>query len=222
MNFIIEVVVADRFHCMYSNPQSRNIWANRRLFSLSGHTIVMQSITSISKGLPPSITQNLWWLYVIFTQRTIFREVQHIFSVARTFMMPSKYFPHYWRFVTGTHRWPVASRTKVQWCGPLALSYMLARTNCWTDAVEQIVELLVIWDAMTLMWSHFNDVPRHPLEPTLYFLNNRMHALWVFVDHICTQAAQCTQSQQLQCTTHRRGESFEESVVKVQCRGNLQ
>ena len=123
-----------------------------------------------------------------------------------------------WQEPTGD-RWLPAH----QWCGPLALSYMLARTNCWTDAVEQIVELLMIWDAMTLMWSHFNDVPIHPSEPTLlYFLDKSMHALWVFVDRICTQAAQCTQSQQLQCTTHRRGESFEEGVVKVQCWSNLE
>ena len=42
-----------------------------------------------------------------------------------------KYFPRYWPFVRGIHRWPVNSPHKGQWCRALMFSLICARTNGW-------------------------------------------------------------------------------------------
>ena len=42
-----------------------------------------------------------------------------------------KYFPRYWPFVRGIHRWPVNSLHKGQWCGALMFSLIWVLTNDW-------------------------------------------------------------------------------------------
>ena len=44
-----------------------------------------------------------------------------------------KYFPCYWPFVRGIHRWPVNSSHKGQWRGALMFSLICACTNGWTN-----------------------------------------------------------------------------------------
>ena len=65
-----------------------------------------------------------------------------------------KHFLHYCPFVSGIH-----------WCGFLSQRACNAELWCFLycypeQTVEQAVELLVIWDAMTLMWLYCNDYIR--------------------------------------------------------------
>ena len=56
---------------------------------------------------------------------------------------------HCWPFVTGSHRSPVDSPQK----GSVIFSFLWCQSE---PAVEQIVELPVIFDTMTLKWRHCN------------------------------------------------------------------
>ena len=53
----------------------------------------------------------------------------------------------------GVHRWPIAL-TKVQWCRALVL--LCSHPE---QAIEEIIELVVLWDVMTLMLCYI-DHPR--------------------------------------------------------------
>ena len=63
-----------------------------------------------------------------------------------------KHFPRYWPFVRGIHRWPVPTRR--------ASSAELCFFLWWTPehTVEQIVELPMIWEAITVMWCHCDAI----------------------------------------------------------------
>ena len=62
-----------------------------------------------------------------------------------------KCFPRYWPFVRGIHRWLVVPLTKarcmVLWCFVWYMPELM---------VEQTVELLVIWDAILIIWCPCN------------------------------------------------------------------
>ena len=62
------------------------------------------------------------------------------------YVMTWKRFPHYWHFVKGIHRSLVTSSREepVMWSSDL-------------EAVQQAVELSVIWDATMLVWGHYYD-----------------------------------------------------------------
>ena len=47
-----------------------------------------------------------------------------------------KYYPRYWPFVRGIHRWPVNSPHKGQWRGALILSFICAWINGWVNNAE--------------------------------------------------------------------------------------
>ena len=47
-----------------------------------------------------------------------------------------KYFPRYWPFVRGIHRWPVNSPHKGQWCGALMFSLICIWINGWVNNRE--------------------------------------------------------------------------------------
>ena len=47
-----------------------------------------------------------------------------------------KYFPRYWPFVWGIHRWPVNSPHKGQWRGALMFSLVCAWINGWVNDRE--------------------------------------------------------------------------------------
>ena len=47
-----------------------------------------------------------------------------------------KYFPHYWSFVWGIHRWPVNSPHKGQWRRALMFSLIYAQINGWVNNHE--------------------------------------------------------------------------------------
>ena len=52
------------------------------------------------------------------------------------YMMTSSnwsFFPRYWPFVRGTHRWPVVFPHKGQWRGALMFSLICARINSWAN-----------------------------------------------------------------------------------------
>ena len=47
-----------------------------------------------------------------------------------------KYFPLYWPFVRGIHRWPVNSPHRGQWRGALMFSFICARIKGWVNNRE--------------------------------------------------------------------------------------
>ena len=81
------------------------------------------------------------------------------------------------------------------------------------------VPMVWVWNLQILrLQLHLPGARCSEIKSTSYFLWDGSYTLWVFVDHICTQTAQCPQSQQLQCTIHGRRESLQDSVFKIQCR----
>ena len=74
-----------------------------------------------------------------------------------------KPFLHYCPFVMGIHWWHVASLTKGQWWRAMMCPFLICKPE---QAVNQTVELLVIWDAMELLRYHFNILifAEHPSQ----------------------------------------------------------
>ena len=78
----------------------------------------------------------------------------------------------------GIHWSPMDSLHKGSVMQTFDVSSMLAWTNCWTcwpkQTVEQTVEWLVIWDAMTPMWCHYYDTikeRKHLAGNTVHFMH---------------------------------------------------
>ena len=77
-----------------------------------------------------------------------------------------RYFPRYWPFVRGIHRWPVNSPHKGQWRGALMFYLICARINAWVnngeagDLRRHRAHYNVI--VMTYIMIHilFSDIPR--------------------------------------------------------------
>ena len=67
-------------------------------------------------------------------------------------VMTWKHFPHYWPFVNGNHQWPVDFPHK----GTVVRNIHVLFIISLNIAVEQMVEFLMIWDTIMLMWSHSN------------------------------------------------------------------
>ena len=64
-------------------------------------------------------------------------------------VMTWKHFPRYWPFVMRIHHlWTKASNTGSEVLFNVSLN----------GTIEQTVELSVIWDAMTFMWHHTNEI----------------------------------------------------------------
>ena len=55
--------------------------------------------------------------------------------------------------VRGIHRWPVDSTHKGQWRGTFMFPLICTRPE---PTVEQIIETLLIWDAIHSLWHHCN------------------------------------------------------------------
>ena len=62
--------------------------------------------------------------------------------------MTWKYFLYYWAFVRGIHWTPVDSPRMASVMWGFDVFY------CYPKTVAQTVKLLLVWDAMTLMWSY--------------------------------------------------------------------
>ena len=83
-------------------------------------------------------------------------------------------FTHYWSFMRETigYRWIAIKKS--QTCEALVFYLALAWTDCWTTTVA-------IWDAMTLVWRHFNGYmmmigTQKPLDYIIAFS-------WILWDH---------------------------------------
>ena len=68
-----------------------------------------------------------------------------------------KHFPRYWPFVNGINQSPVGSPSNGQWLGPLNFFFFLCAPEI---TVGQTVELMMIWDAMVVMWRHCDAITR--------------------------------------------------------------
>ena len=100
--------------------------------------------------LPQSLIKNrLCWLNFpehlkphIQTWKCVFFHFSHLsyygenciltkshFAVLHDDVIKWKHFPHYWPFVRGSHRSPVNSPHKGQWCGPLMFPLIYAWIN---------------------------------------------------------------------------------------------
>ena len=87
-----------------------------------------------------------------------------------------KYFPRYWPFVRGTHRWPVNSPRKGQWRKALMFSLICA----WTNVLFLSKHSWGWWFETPLrpLWRHCNETFTKQSTPSL---RTSLHLAWFIV-----------------------------------------
>ena len=91
-----------------------------------------------------------------------------------------KHFPRYWPVVMAIrqspvkspHNGPVMRTLKFLWCGP-------------AYAVKQTFELPVIWDYMTFLWRHRNELPVYMREKSFWNLTCAIVPFPIFIWSEC-------------------------------------
>ena len=87
-----------------------------------------------------------------------------------------KYFPHYWPFLRGIHRWPVNSPHKGQWRGGLTFSLICVWINGWVNNGEagDLRRYPAHYD-VTVMYNPVNKEPNYEVcSFDLYFSGYKM------------------------------------------------
>ena len=129
INFIIEVVVTDRFHCTthegYKDPgQNTSISFRVTSLTLEHHTVFYDIKKCGYMGNMDSLTLMIW-----LQQHTVQQSCHDD-------VIKWNHFPRYWPFVRGIHQSPVNSPHKGQWSGALMFALIWTRINGWVNNGE--------------------------------------------------------------------------------------